>query len=162
MRRRFPQPLGLVIAQQKITKARGTTLPIPEEDWESSVGTKIAEKAQPSSLRDNVLWVRVVSSGWAQELSLLSETILDSLRARGHQLTELRFHVGKPERTGRAPDREHQRQAPPRAPLPVPVLKALAQVEDSDLRKTLVHAAELNLGWQQLEESRKPKKSNRR
>ena len=44
--------------------------------WPSLVGKKIAEFAECTNVRDNIVYVRVASSSWRQEISFLKEKIL--------------------------------------------------------------------------------------
>ena len=109
-------------------------------DWRRAVGDRLAQKTHPERIADGILTVRVPSSTWAQELSLLSEVVLQRLGAAGHRVQKLRFQVG----TGRvAPD-------PPvtvvrRAPLPAWLLATLARIDDPELRDAIAEAASLNL-----------------
>ena len=49
--------------------------------WERAVGKEIAVHAQPEELRADRLYVRVRSSAWIQELTLLKPTLLANLNA---------------------------------------------------------------------------------
>lgn len=105
----------------------------------------------PAKLDRGVLHVRVTSSAWAQELSLLSEPIIAQLRARGVQVEALRFRVGRVEVPERSKTREdHVRTSPPAVPLPPQLIEDVARVRDAELREAIRHAAEKNLGWQRM------------
>jgi hypothetical protein len=109
-------------------------------DWRRAVGDRLGQKTHPERIADGILTVRVPSSTWAQELSLLSEVVLQRLGAAGHRVQKLRFQVG----TGRvAPD-------PPvtvvrRVPLPPSLAATLARIDDPELRDAIAEAASLNL-----------------
>lgn len=47
--------------------------------WKDIVGEGIAKNATPSSLKNKVLYVKVSSSSWVQELSFQKQTILNRL-----------------------------------------------------------------------------------
>jgi len=51
------------------------------EAWEEAVGPAVAMHAEPTGIRDGVLFVEVDSSVWMQELSLLRESIVERLNA---------------------------------------------------------------------------------
>ena len=57
-------------------------------DWSTIVGPRIAKVAWPESLTKGVLWVRVKTSPWLHELSLL----------KGPLLAELHQQLGEPDR----------------------------------------------------------------
>jgi predicted nucleic acid-binding Zn ribbon protein len=66
------------------------------ERWNDVVGARVAANARAESVTaDGVLWVRVRSSPWAAELSLLAPKILARLNAdRDGKIRELRCVVG--------------------------------------------------------------------
>lgn len=109
-------------------------------DWQRAVGERLAQRTHPERINDGVLTVRVPSSTWAQELSFLSDVVLQRLTAAGHRVQKLRFQVG----TGRvAPE-------PPvtvvrRASLPSSLLASLARLDDPELRAAIAEAASLSL-----------------
>ena len=47
--------------------------------WEESVGPQIAAKAKPAGIRDGILTVKVASSPWMQQLSLMKPDIISQL-----------------------------------------------------------------------------------
>lgn len=50
--------------------------------WREAVGIKIAEKTCPLRLKGGTLYVKAVSSPWMQELSLLKDTIIDTINKK--------------------------------------------------------------------------------
>jgi hypothetical protein len=114
-------------------------------DWQRAVGARLAQKTLPERLSDGLLTVRVPSSAWAQELSMLSEVVAERLRAAGHGVQRLRFQVhAKP-----------QAAEPPlttvrRAELPARLQESIEQVEDPDLRRAIAEAAAYSLARQPL------------
>jgi hypothetical protein len=64
--------------------------------WEEAVGTQIASKASPASMRDGVLTLRVKGSAWMQQLSLMKHDIISHLNsAVGEQIvSDLVFKQG--------------------------------------------------------------------
>jgi predicted nucleic acid-binding Zn ribbon protein len=112
-------------------------------DWRRAVGERLARKTHPERASDGVLTVRVPSSTWAQELSLLSDVVLERLSAAGHRLQKLRFQVSPRQPTREAP--VHQVQ---RASLPTSLRASLERVDDPELRAAIAEAASLSLGRQ--------------
>ena len=66
------------------------------EQWAEHVGPQIAAVTRAEAVTaDGVLWIRVVSSPWAAELSLMAPRILAKLnREKEGKIRELRFMVG--------------------------------------------------------------------
>jgi predicted nucleic acid-binding Zn ribbon protein len=66
------------------------------ERWPAAVGPQIAAVTRAEAVSaDGVLWVGVVSSAWAAELSLMAPGILQRLNQGRHgQITQLRYRVG--------------------------------------------------------------------
>ena len=64
--------------------------------WATIVGEDIAANSRPSELTNGVLLVVTRSSAWSQQLSFLSERIVDAVReATGVSLERVRFRVGR-------------------------------------------------------------------
>jgi hypothetical protein len=119
--------------------------------WDEAVGPRIAARTQVLRLTRGTLLVRATSAAWAQELSLLSSTILSRLTEAGLEVEQLRFRVGDiPLR------KDLKKTAKPvtRAPLPEDLKARLSNVEDEALRQSIADAAGLGLG-RQRERSRK-------
>ncbi|WP_437595142.1 DUF721 domain-containing protein [Sorangium sp. So ce1000] len=129
---------------------------MPFREWEAAVGSRIAARARPLKLERGVLHVRAASSMWAQELSLLGDSITAQLRARGLPVQSLRFRVGKVDPVARPPWREEVRPTPKEAPLPFEVRRELGKVADIELREAIAKAAARNLGWQEAEAVARP------
>jgi predicted nucleic acid-binding Zn ribbon protein len=59
-------------------------------EWAAIVGPKIADVTVPTSVAaDGTLFVRVRSAGWAQELQLMSPSILAELGKRGKRVKRI-------------------------------------------------------------------------
>jgi predicted nucleic acid-binding Zn ribbon protein len=123
------------------------TCGISGREWQSIVGPRLSERAQPESLSDGVLSVRVPSSTWAQELSFLSHVILERLRQGGHAVSKLRFRVSAP---ATRPKNEPPPERVVKAPLPAALVQRLAAIDDPELRQAIAEAAALSLGRQRL------------
>jgi hypothetical protein len=151
--------LGALIHREKKLRPPGAVeaSPVAFREWEAAVGTRIAARARPMKLDRGVLYVQAASSTWAQELSLLGDTIAEQLRTRGLTVRSLRFRVGKVDPIERPPWRDDVRPEPPEVPLPPDVLRELGRVLDPELRKAIARAAAKNLGWQAAEASAGPR-----
>jgi len=125
------------------TKLSEQTAHIGILQWQNAVGARLAQRTRPERLSDGVLVVRVPSSTWAQELSLLSAVVVDRLRAAGHAVTQLRFSVG----ASAGPP-----EPPPivvrRATLPPALQASLERIEDPELRRVIAEAAAYGLARQ--------------
>ena len=68
--------------------------------WESVVGKRIAEHAQPSMMKRGVLLVKVSDSVWLQELEFKTEKIKERLNRtlQREAIKKIRLKVGEPQR----------------------------------------------------------------
>ena len=115
--------------------------PVPRSTWDRVVGPRIAARSEPYRLERGILLVRVASSAWANELSLLCDPIVEQLRGQGIAVTGVRFVVGdvalSPRRT-----RGPAAVVPPRdAPVPAALVALLERVPSAALRDALAQAA---------------------
>lgn len=111
--------------------------------WDVAVGPRIAARTQVVRLSRGTLLIRATSAAWAQELSLLSATILNRLAEAGLKVEQLRFRVGEiPLRK----DLKTKAKPVTRAELPDGLKARLLEVEDEDLRRSIEDAAGLGLG----------------
>ena len=122
--------------------------PIPRRVWRDAVGARIADRSEPVLLERGTLAVKVATSVWAHELSLLAPSIVARLRARNVAVDELRFRVGAIDPSPRPPERRISRAVPPPAALPADLARLLKTVPDLELRETIALAARANLAWQ--------------
>jgi predicted nucleic acid-binding Zn ribbon protein len=118
--------------------------------WRDAVGARIADRARPISLSSGVLLLRVATSVWAHELSLLADVVCERLRERGVVARELRFHVGAVPAVDRPPERRVARVVPAADEIPPALAQAVSQIADPLLRAAIARAAAANLAWQSL------------
>jgi hypothetical protein len=160
-----PEPLDQVLVRAGEDRFARKRLPISRRIWVDCVGGRIADRAEPIFLDRGVLTVRAATSTWANELSLLRETLLARLRAAGVDVTEIRFRVGAIATPIAPPERRVTRSVPAPAALAPELERELATVGDDDLRATLRSAARANLAWQdnvdQRSAARRSKPSSR-
>lgn len=110
-------------------------------DWRRAVGARLSERTLPERITDGVLTVRVPSSTWAQELSMLSQTVIDRLRQAGHAVDRLRFHVAATANPTAAPVHHVSRSE-----LPASLERSISRIDDAELRLALGDAAAYSLG----------------
>jgi hypothetical protein len=143
-----PEGIGAILERGGDSRSARARAAIDPRTWREAVGARIADRARPLSLFDGVLLLRVPTSVWAHELSLLSEEVCVRLRDRGIDARELRFRVGALPAVDRPPERRMSRAVPPARPAPPSLARALAEVDDDELRAAIASAASSNLAWQ--------------
>jgi predicted nucleic acid-binding Zn ribbon protein len=128
-------------AQREAARAAGTG-PVDREMWRQVVGERIANRTMVDRLEAGVLEVRVASSVWAQELSLLSAEMITRLKQHRVQVRRIRFKVGAVPAMDTA-----EPLAPPPQPVVLPeALKSrLAAVDDPELAAAIAEAARYSL-----------------
>jgi hypothetical protein len=145
-----PEPLRAILeraGENRFARAREA---IPAALWREAVGARIAERARPLSLEDGTLVLRVPTSVWANELSLLADEVFARLRERGVVARELRFRVGAVPPVERPPERRIARAVPVIREVPAELARVLATVNDPQLRQAIENAAAANLAWQSV------------
>jgi predicted nucleic acid-binding Zn ribbon protein len=67
------------------------------DEWAALVGPQIASVTTPEGVAENgVLFVRVATAPWMQELQLMSPDILRRLGKHGKKITRIAWRVGDP------------------------------------------------------------------
>ena len=145
---RIPEALDGVLARAGENRYARAKPPVSDQVWQQAVGLRIAQRARPVGLERGILTVRAATSVWSSELSLLSETLLERLRACGIEVKELRFRVGPLEPPRSLAEVRTSRQIPPPATLTPDLTAAIDEVPDDELREIITKAAKANLAWQ--------------
>ncbi len=96
------QPTSIADVMAAVLAQKGMTERIAQvgaiDDWADVVGAQIASVTEPLSITaDGVLWVRVSTAAWMNELSLLAPTLLHRLNASPGRapVKQLRFRLGR-------------------------------------------------------------------
>ena len=144
-----PEGLGRVLARAGEDRLARSEAPVAPHVWVAAVGVRIAERTRPMALESGVLVVRAATSVWANELSLLSDTLVARLRAAGVSLRSMRFRVGPIDPPDRATEVRRARVPRP-MPLEGELARAIARVADPELREAIADAAKKNLAWQTM------------
>ena len=150
---RAPESLEAILDRAGENRFARVRPPIAAKVWREAVGARIAERARPVSLFGGVLVLRVPTSVWAHELSLLGEELCARVRQHGIDVRQLRFQVGSVPAVDRPPERRLSRPVPCRevpAEPPHEVAVALAAMRDAGLREVIARAAASNLAWQEI------------
>jgi predicted nucleic acid-binding Zn ribbon protein len=102
MGRLAPRPAGAALEAVRRSLAPATPLGAVQGAWSSVVGPQVAAAAAPVAERGGAIVVRCRSAVWAQELDLMQEALLASLRERlGEAAPDaLRFETGSAGRGG--------------------------------------------------------------
>ena len=95
-----PVPVGTALSEWLKDAGLGRRLELVQalDRWSSAVGPQISAVTRPETVNaQGTLWVRVTTSAWANELSLMSPRILAQLNrgvAPAAQIREIRWLVG--------------------------------------------------------------------
>ena len=146
-----PASLGELLAGSRALGKRAGR--VDRDTWLRAVGGRVAARSEPERVHNGELWVKVASSVWSQELSLLAPIIVDRLQAAGVRVTGLRFRVAEVS-AAKAPDAGEVVPAPPRAPLPEALKERLQTIEDAELRAAIAEAASYSMGRDTLTSKR--------
>lgn len=123
-------------------------------EWRDMVGERIAARTWPDGLKDRVLWVRVSSSAWLHELTLVRAQILEGIHAvlgEPRLVEELKLHIGArkqidaDDQLAMVQQARQRRRRPPPRPLGPPasgeakarIERETADVADDELRELI-------------------------
>ncbi|MFQ6079454.1 MAG: DUF721 domain-containing protein, partial [Thermodesulfobacteriota bacterium] len=96
--RRNPQRVGAIL--EKTLKKMSLDRKLKEHEiwnvWNSVVGEHVFRNAQPDFMKNKILFVKVSSSPWMQQLHYMSRGIVEALNRRlgTHIVEEIRFKLG--------------------------------------------------------------------
>lgn len=123
--------------------------------WEKAVPKRVLPYALPVALSKGTLFVNVKNSAWSQELSFLSEEILQAIRREVPEarVRKLRFRVGPLPTLPPLRRRYVRRYAPiDFAALPPALAAEIAHIKDDALRAKVLQTARLSLGTREVVE----------
>jgi hypothetical protein len=145
-----PEPLDAILSRAGESRFARARPPFATALWRIAVGARIADKAHPVWLQDGTLVLRVSTSVWAHELSLLTDDVCSRLRRHGIDVRALRFRVGPLPAIDRPPERRTARTVPPPQAIPQELARTLELMDDDALRDAIERAAASNLAWQTI------------
>ena len=95
-----PEPLGKALEAWLARSGLGKRLDVSQvvDRWSEVVGPQVAAVTHAEAVNaEGTLWVRVASSAWANELSLMAPRILARLnQGRAGHIKEIRWLTGLP------------------------------------------------------------------
>ncbi|UCD72234.1 MAG: DUF721 domain-containing protein [Syntrophobacterales bacterium] len=151
--RRNPQRVGAVL--EKTLKKMSLEGKLKEHEiwnvWNNVVGEHVFHHAQPEHMRNKILFVKVSSSAWMQQLYYMSKEIVVALNKRlgAHVIEEIRFKLG---------EIDFRRESPPppsRSSNPIPspskgiskeIQKTLSPIKDVQIKEILGRVMLMALG----------------
>ncbi len=137
--------LGELLDGARVVSAERGKVAIDRDTWRRLLGDRVARRTEPGGLSGGVLTIYVASAPWAQELSLLSNELLERIKPLKLKINTVRFRV-RQQIQGAAAAAQLRRKTAARAPLPNDLQQRIDSVEDPELRQVIVDAAELWLG----------------
>ena len=117
--------------------------------WRRAVPERIYRRARPVRLHAGTLYVNTDTSAWASELEYMKEELLARVRTRAPEVRvrALRFRVGPLPELLSSPRPERRAPSPVIvATVPEPLARALAGIQDDELREAIGAAACVALG----------------
>ena len=117
--------------------------------WRRGIPERIYTRARPVRIHAGILHVHTATSAWASELELMKETLLRSLQQHAPEarIRAIRFRVGPLPDMPVATRPERKVVSPVVVPpLPESLARALASIDDDDLREAIGTAASVSLG----------------
>jgi predicted nucleic acid-binding Zn ribbon protein len=81
VKRGGPRPVAFALDGLTATLAPATLITDVQRAWPAAAGAAFARVCEPVSERDGVLVVACSEAVWAQELDLMSETVVERLNA---------------------------------------------------------------------------------
>jgi len=157
---RIPQRVGSIL--EKTLKNMSLDRKLKEHEvwnvWNSVVGEHVSSHAQPDFMRNKILFVRVSSSPWMQQLCYMSKGIVEALNKRlgAPIVEEIRFKLGEVD----PPCRGTPTPSPSSNPVPSPgkaiskeIQKSLSPIKDMQMREILERVILKDLGRREGKDS---------
>jgi hypothetical protein len=135
--------VGELLDGARVVSAKRGGVAIDRETWRRLLGDRVARRTEPGPLSAGILTVYVASAPWAQELSLLSNELLQRLAPLGLRIGAVRFRV-RQQIQGPAPG--FKRRPAARAALPSELRERVETIDDAELRDAIANTLELWLG----------------
>jgi hypothetical protein len=136
--------VGELLDGARVVSAERGKVAIDRDTWRRLLGDRVARRTEPGALVGGVLTIYVASAPWAQELSLLTNELMERLKPLSLRITSVRFRVRQQIHSQSAA--AAKRRSAARATLPPELRERVDSVEDPELRRVIADAAELWLG----------------
>jgi hypothetical protein len=129
--------------------------------WQKAVGSQIASQSRPENLRKDILFVKVSTSVWMQQLYFLKGELIEKVNALmgKTRLRDIRFSIGQLPASGKT------REDPSTMSFLPHLLKerdekmieaCLAALKDQDLKDILRRAMTREITWRRSKEKKFP------
>jgi Dna[CI] antecedent, DciA len=135
--------LGELLDGARVVSAQRGKVAIDRDSWRRLLGDRVARRTEPGGLAGGVLTIYVASAPWAQELSLLTNELLERLKPLQLRINSVRFRVRQ---QIQGPAAQQRRRPAARAALPSELKQRVDSIDDPELRQVIADAAELWLG----------------
>lgn len=119
------------------------TLPVKErvkeyglwKVWDKLAGEAVAKHCQPERIKDGVLFLKVDSPVWMQQLQFMKTLILEKVNGfmKDKPVKDVKFRIGKLEQTGKRKGKPWKDVSLPPAQV-VKIEEDLSSLRDSELR----------------------------
>jgi hypothetical protein len=142
--RRNPQRVGSIL--EKTLKKMSLDKKLKEHEiwnvWNSVVGEHVSKHAQPGFMKNRILFVKVSSSPWMQQLHYMAKGIIEALNERlgNHIVEEIRFKLGEvdlPCNETPTSSRPSNSTPPPGKGISKEVRRTLSSIKDVGVREIL-------------------------
>ena len=151
--RRNPQRVGAIL--EKTLKKMSLDRKLKEHEiwnvWNSVVGEHVSRHAQPDFMRNKILFVKVSSSPWMQQLHYMGMGIVEALnKVLGtHIIEEIRFKLGEVDPDWKSTTTPSQSSHPIPSPgkgISKEIRKTLSPIKDGQIKKILGRVILKDLG----------------
>ena len=141
---RNPQRVGAIL--EKTLKKMSLDRKLKEHEvwniWNSVVGEHVSRHAQPDFMRNKILFVKVSSSPWMQQLYYMGKGIVEALNKRlgAHVIEEIRFRLGEVDLQWEptpTPSRSSNPIPSPGKGISREIRKTLSPIKDMQMREIL-------------------------
>ena len=151
--RRNPQRVGAIL--EKTLKKMSLDRKLKEHEiwnvWNSVVGEHVSRHAQPDFMRNKILFVKVSSSPWMQQLHYMGMGIVEALNKilGTHIIEEIRFKLGELDPECKSTITPSQSSKPIPSPgkgISKEIRKTLSPIKDGQMKKILGRVILKDLG----------------
>ncbi len=142
--RRNPQRVGAIL--QKTLREMSLDRKLKEHEiwnvWNNVVGEHVSRHAQPDFMKNKILFVKVSSSPWMQQLHYMGMGIVEALNKRlgTHIIEEIRFKLGEVDPQWKSTTTPLQSSNPIPSPgkgISKEIRKSLSPIRDGQMKEIL-------------------------
>jgi len=145
MEKRMKKPLVLGDILNKYCNRLGLSRKMNEQRlldaWREAVGEGVAKRTEPIRIENRVLFLKVTTSVWMQQLQFMKELILKNLHEKTgiNFLQDLRFFIGEVENLDKGKERQSLKgDLPPLSDSDVQsIAREVSGVQDPEMKEIL-------------------------